>query len=95
VLRSAALSTLAGTAAVVGGAYLYAVYGPRRSRVVVGHVTGMMVGQHIGAIAGWALAGPAGLLTGSMAGGVAGAVIGDDLATGAYARAAAPPEEPR
>jgi hypothetical protein len=79
-LRSAAWSALASTATVVGGAYLYSVYGPRKNRGPLGLAAGLLVGQQIGAMAGWALAGPAGLLTGSMTGGIAGAVLGHDAA---------------
>lgn len=81
VVRSATWSALVGTAALAGGAYLYAVNGPRKNRGPLGLATGLLVGQQIGALAGWALAGPAGLLPGSMTGGVAGAVLGHDFAT--------------
>jgi hypothetical protein len=80
-MRTAAWSALVGTATVLGGTYLYATYGPRKNRGPLGLAAGMLVGQQIGAIAGWALAGPAGLLPGSMTGGIAGAVLGHDVAT--------------
>lgn len=81
LIRSAAWSFLIGTAAVVGGVYLYSVYGPRKHRPTVGLAAGLMLGQQVGAVTGLALGGPAGLLPGSTIGGIAGAVLGHDVAT--------------
>jgi len=81
MLRQAAFSVLIGTAAVIGGAYLYTTYGPRKHRKPVGLATGLLVGQELGALTGFAVGGPAGGVVGAMAGGVAGAAIGHDLVT--------------
>ena len=81
LVRSAAWSFLFGTAAIVGGVYLYSVYGPRKHRAPLGLASGMLLGQHLGAVAGYALGGPVGLLPGSTLGGIAGAVLGHDLTT--------------
>ena len=81
MLRNTVWSLLIGSAAVVGGTYLYTVYGPRKHRGPAGLATGLLVGQQVGAVAGFALGGPAGVFPGAMAGGVAGAVLGHDLVT--------------
>jgi hypothetical protein len=80
-MQGIAASALIGTAAVLGGAYLYVKNGPRRHRASVGLSTGLVVGQQYGALAGLAVAGPGGALVGSMAGGIVGAVVGHDAAT--------------
>ena len=72
---------LLGTAAVVGGVYLYSVYGPRKHRQPLGLATGLLLGPQVGAVTGYALGGPMGLLPGSTVGAIAGAVIGHDLTT--------------
>ena len=79
--RSVAFNVLLGTAAVLGGAWLYAKKGPRRHRPALGLSTGLLVGQQYGALTGLALGGPGGLLIGSVAGGIVGAVVGHDAAT--------------
>lgn len=81
MFRTTAWSLLVGSAAVVGGAYLYMTYGPRKHRQPVGLAAGLLLGQEVGAVAGFALGGPAGIVPGSMLGGIAGAAIGSDLAT--------------
>ena len=88
LIRSAAWSFLIGSAAVVGGVYLYSVYGPRKHRAPLGLASGLMLGQQVGAVAGYALGGPAGLLPGTTLGGIAGAVLGHDLTTSDRAAAA-------
>lgn len=63
-----------GVAAVAGGLWLYARYGPRRHRAAAAISAGTTLGQEIGAIAGLAI-GPAAVLPGAVAGAVAGAVL--------------------
>jgi hypothetical protein len=79
--QTAAFNVLVGTAAVLGGAYLYAKNGPRRHRPALGLSTGLLVGQQYGALAGLAIGGPGGAIVGSVAGGIVGAVVGHDSAT--------------
>jgi hypothetical protein len=76
-----ALNVAIGTAAVLGGAYLYAVHGPRKHRPALGLSTGLLVGQQYGALAGLVIGGPGGAVVGSVAGGIVGAVVGHDAAT--------------
>ncbi len=80
VYQRAAWSFALGTAAVIGGTWLYVTYGPRKHRKPAALAAGLVLGQQVGAVAGLALAGPAGFLPGSAVGAIAGAVLGTDLA---------------
>ncbi len=81
IARTAAWPFLFSTAAVVGGVYLYTVYGPRKHRQPAGLAGGLLVGQQVGGLTGFALAGPPGIVPGATVGGIVGAVLGHDVAT--------------
>ena len=95
ILRGALVNTLIASAAIVGGALLYAKYGPRRHRGTLGTCAGMVLGHEYGALAGLAVGGPVASVIGGAAGGVAGAILGLEVSGGAPCEATpavAPPE---
>ena len=83
--RYAVTNVLIGSAALVGGVYLYSVYGPKRHRLPLGLSAGLLLGQQYGAMTGLAVAGPGGAMVGAVAGGIAGAVVGHEAMNGATA----------
>ncbi|MBI4403779.1 MAG: hypothetical protein HY537_06445 [Deltaproteobacteria bacterium] len=65
-----------GLAAVIGGIYLYKKYGGKQNKLLTS-VAAVVLGDKVGEIAGFHLAGPAGAVAGAIAGAVGGAVLSD------------------
>lgn len=71
------LTLIIGTAAIIGGLYLYKKYGGKR-RNLIAHGAGMALGHEVGGTAGQAIGGPIGAIVGGAVGAAAGVVAAHD-----------------
>ena len=67
-----------GIATIAGGIYLYKKYGSSNRKAAMANVAGVILGDKIGGITGFVVAGPAGAIVGSVVGAVGAAIAVED-----------------